>query len=430
MNRTKRIVIKIGFMLCFAFIVAPAKCQTYPGEPYSRGGYEEASPSDMSFYMEIRSEQDFYEPLGTYGRWVVVEPYGRCWFPERVDSDWRPYSEGYWVRTDAGWYWESEEPWAWATYHYGRWGWYSQYGWVWVPQTQWAPAWVSWRQGEGYLGWAPLPPSARFSISGFVEFREADIAPRAFVFVEERRFLEHLHPSTVIVNNTTIIQKTVYITNMQVVNNTVMNEGPRTAVIEQVSGQKVQAVQVRELRRKQESNVVNRQRNSSAGHEKKAQTPVPRDAQSRGVNALPVNQQHQSENTAVITNQPKGHSQDQNIQASQEQKRAATFTQQDTGQQAPKETKRETHSEQARPVIIPAQAKPETRKRPAMKGPIEQRVEKHVQKQEKRVNEQEKKAQPSEQGRTEKQVTSDQGAQDTGKNDHGKKGRNKKGEEQ
>jgi hypothetical protein len=33
-------------------------------------------------------------------------------------------------------------------------------GWVWVPGTRWAPAWVSWRSGDGYYGWAPLPPDA------------------------------------------------------------------------------------------------------------------------------------------------------------------------------------------------------------------------------------------------------------------------------
>jgi hypothetical protein len=31
-------------------------------------------------------------------------------------------------------------------------------GWGWVPGTMWGPAWVSWRSGGGYAGWAPLPP--------------------------------------------------------------------------------------------------------------------------------------------------------------------------------------------------------------------------------------------------------------------------------
>jgi hypothetical protein len=48
------------------------------------------------------------------------------------------------------------------------------------------------------------------------------------------------------VNNTTIINKTVNITNVKVVNNTVINEGPRTQEIEQVSGRKLRPVPARE----------------------------------------------------------------------------------------------------------------------------------------------------------------------------------------
>jgi hypothetical protein len=103
-----------------------------------------------------------------------------------------------------------------------------------------------------------------------VELNVALIAPQAFVFVEPRRFLQPVSPTTVVVNNnTTIINKTVNITNIKIVNNTVINEGPRTQVIEQASGQKLQAVPVRELRRKQEAAVVARQRTSSPGREKK-----------------------------------------------------------------------------------------------------------------------------------------------------------------
>jgi hypothetical protein len=31
-------------------------------------------------------------------------------------------------------------------------------GWVWVPGREWGPAWVDWRRGTRYFGWAPLPP--------------------------------------------------------------------------------------------------------------------------------------------------------------------------------------------------------------------------------------------------------------------------------
>src|SRR6266446_2941146 len=113
-------------------------------------------PSDLAEVppaVEIRAEADFYEPLNPYGRWEVIEPYGRCWIPARVEAAWRPYCNGHWERTEAGWYWASDEPWAWATYHYGRWDLHPRFGWYWVPQIQWAPAWVSWHRGGGNVGW-------------------------------------------------------------------------------------------------------------------------------------------------------------------------------------------------------------------------------------------------------------------------------------
>ena len=246
MNKSKRLADKLAILLSSALLAHTTHGQL---------SVNVALPA-----VEIHAESDFYEPLTPYGRWEVVGVYGRCWIPSRVEAEWRPYCNGAWQRTDAGWYWVSDEPWAWATYHYGRWDLSPQYGWYWVPQTQWAPAWVSWHNGGGYVGWAPLNPAARIGGGGFVEVSVGRIAPRAFVFVEERRFLEPVRPTTVVVNNTTIINKTVNITNIKVVNNTVINEGPLTTVIERASGQKVQAVPVHELRGHQEAAVVASQR--------------------------------------------------------------------------------------------------------------------------------------------------------------------------
>ncbi len=70
------------------------------------------------------------------------------------------------VYTDDGWTWVADpsEPWGWATYHYGRWTNLDGIGWVWVPGYTWAPAWVSWRYGGGYCGWAPLPPETTIGV--------------------------------------------------------------------------------------------------------------------------------------------------------------------------------------------------------------------------------------------------------------------------
>jgi hypothetical protein len=204
----------------------------------------------------IRVESDFEAPLRQYGRWERVGSFGRCWIPGRVDTEWRPYCIGHWQRTEAGWCWASDEPWGWATYHYGRWGWSGDVGWFWVPQTQWAPAWVSWHRGGGYVGWAPLQPDARGRSDGSVQINVSAIPSRAFVVVEERRFLQPVRPSTVVVNSTTVINKFVNITNIRVVNKTVINEGPRPELIERASEQKVQIVPVHEFRRKQEAGVT------------------------------------------------------------------------------------------------------------------------------------------------------------------------------
>jgi hypothetical protein len=113
------------------------------------------APDDSS-----ASFQTFYDSLGSQGTWIQSSDYGYVWQPQVNDPDWAPYTDGHWVYTDDGWTWVSDEAWGWATYHYGRWVNIDGTGWVWVPGYTWAPAWVSWRYGDGYCGWAPLPPDS------------------------------------------------------------------------------------------------------------------------------------------------------------------------------------------------------------------------------------------------------------------------------
>jgi len=264
-NRAGRFASKLGIMLC----------STLMG--YAAHGQPAVAIAVSAPLVEIRAESDFYEPLAPEGEWVVVGSYGRCWRPSHVESDWRPYCNGSWERTDAGWYWVSDEPWAWATYHYGRWDYADQYGWYWVPQIQWAPAWVSWHQGGGYVGWAPLQPSVRISANGYVGFNESRIPRRAFVFVKQGQFLDPIRPSVVVVNNTTIIKKTKTITNTKIVNKVVINEGPATSVIAKASGRPVRTVALQDLRHKEEAPVVTRQRTAKGTAEIKKETPVRRE---------------------------------------------------------------------------------------------------------------------------------------------------------
>jgi hypothetical protein len=127
----------------------------------------------------------FYDSLAPYGEWLYVGQYGRVWRPRAslVGIGFRPYATGgHWVYTDYGWSFESDYEWGWAPFHYGRWLLDPAVGWVWVPDTVWAPAWVDWRYGDGYIGWAPLAPiGARVVIDSY--------SP-AWCFVSSRHFLE------------------------------------------------------------------------------------------------------------------------------------------------------------------------------------------------------------------------------------------------
>ena len=190
-----------------------------------------ATPPPILALDEI-SVDFFYDHLEPYGYWREVGDYGYCWQPADVDEDWRPYSDGAWVYTDAGWTWESGEPYGWAVYHYGRWANVAEIGWVWIPGTEWGPGWVSWRHSPQYVGWAPRPPEATFSISiGFRSWVDDyyDIGPSSYCFVENRHFGSRRLRDVFVDRrqNLTIINQTTNITNISYVNNVVYNGGPR-----------------------------------------------------------------------------------------------------------------------------------------------------------------------------------------------------------
>ena len=174
----------------------------------------------------------FYDNLEPYGSWREIGDLGYCWQPGDVQDDWRPYSDGRWVYTDAGWTWDSEEPYGWAVYHYGRWANVENVGWVWVPGTEWGPGWVSWRHSPRYVGWAPLPPEAVFRVDiGLNAWVDDyyDIGPSSYRFVEGHNFGAR-RLNTVFIDqreNISIIHQTTNITNITYVNNIVHNGGLR-----------------------------------------------------------------------------------------------------------------------------------------------------------------------------------------------------------
>ena len=161
----------------------------------------------------------FYDNLSPYGEWIDVGDYGMCWRPTNVDPDWSPYSDGYWAYTDAGWTWVSYEDFGAIVYHYGRWVRLEDSTWCWVPDSEWAPAWVSWRTSDDYVGWAPLPPEVRcrhgVGIGIWVD-SVYDIGPGYYSFCRVRDFgAPVLRP--VILNreeNVLIVRNTVNVTNI------------------------------------------------------------------------------------------------------------------------------------------------------------------------------------------------------------------------
>ncbi len=204
----------------------------------------------VSAALAVRADVGFfYDDLAPYGSWVTVAAYGDVWVP-RVPRWWRPYSEGHWVFTDDGWCWVDDEPWGWAAFHYGRWYLDPVYGWVWIPGTVWAPAWVAWRWGDGFVGWAPLPPEAGWSVGFGLSFTDFDldrrVGPSYWCFVDQRHFTDprvysYLAPTT---NNITYVRMTRNITNYTVVNNRVFNRGVDVRQVEGFTGRPVPRLRI------------------------------------------------------------------------------------------------------------------------------------------------------------------------------------------
>jgi hypothetical protein len=181
--------------------------------------------------------QVFYDDLSPYGTWVDNPEYGYVWFPN-VDAGFTPYgTNGYWILTDYGWTWVSNYSWGWAPFHYGRWYYDPMYGPMWVPGNEWGPGWVTWRQSEGYYGWAPIGPGISIELaysSGY------DVPYDHWRFVRNSDF-----GSTNIANyyvdnstNVTIIQNSTVINNTYVddKHKTKYNSGPQRNDVEKHAG--------------------------------------------------------------------------------------------------------------------------------------------------------------------------------------------------
>lgn len=232
MTRVRAAVCGLGLL------VLTAGCATLGGSEYASAPYPN--------YVD---ESIFYAQLDPYGSWIEVQPYGLCWVPDDVAWGWRPYSYGSWAYTDYGWTWISDEPWGWATYHYGRWVDDPAYGWTWVPGNEWAPAWVAWRSGDDWIGWAALPPDAGWNPDGLSGYEDNSIPAEQWCFVRGRKLLNvdlrtSLAPS---VRNETLLQRTRDVTRFGDLEGKPVNHGVALVTVERLAGRRPPELKIEDV---------------------------------------------------------------------------------------------------------------------------------------------------------------------------------------
>lgn len=179
----------------------------------------------------------FHNSLTPYGNWVNIGNYGPCWRPANRYINWQPYfHNGYWAYTQYGWTWISHEPWGAIAFHYGTWFNDPFYGWVWVPGYVWGPAWVTWMYTDYYIGWAPLPPTFRFTgRHGYV--RQPVVVNHNYYIFVSNDHIDTTNLNTVRVpveRHVEIIRNARPVTTISVVNHHVINHGPEVPAMERV----------------------------------------------------------------------------------------------------------------------------------------------------------------------------------------------------
>jgi hypothetical protein len=166
------------------------------------------------------------------------------WRPAAAVNDvsWMPFSRGEWLYTsENGWYFHDPavEP-VNLTYHYGRWWNSPSMGWVWMPGKAWSPAWVTWRESDVALAWAPVPPTV-YVVNNVVEVNDDVLDDDVYVVVDKRDFVrpqiyKYMYKEN---KNKIMIKEMRKLNGPMVVNHTIINKGPEVSVIESAAGQKV-----------------------------------------------------------------------------------------------------------------------------------------------------------------------------------------------
>jgi hypothetical protein len=210
-----------------------------PANMLAQGDYQDS---------QYISDQEFYDELSPYGTWVDDAKYGTVWVPD-VDGDFRPYAtNGHWVLTDYGNTWVSDYDWGWAAFHYGRWAFDDYYGWEWIPGNEWSPAWVTWRSGGGYYGWAPLGPDVTYETAYSDNYYVPDnywvFASQAYINSPD--VYNYYLPYSGVPN---ILRRTTYIRNRNTFNNRSYYTGPRRDEIQRFTNRPVTVYNIRNVNR-------------------------------------------------------------------------------------------------------------------------------------------------------------------------------------
>jgi hypothetical protein len=251
----------LAVLLGFLFLSSCIIYVPYEGEegtPPPRSPREErTSDEEYQGYPTEMDYNDFFEYLSPHGVWVRYTPYGYVWIPRRVGHSWRPYTYGRWVWTNYGWTWVSYHEWGWVPFHYGRWGWDARLGWFWVPGNVWAPAWVSWRWGNVYIGWCPLPPDIEFVPGVGIGSLPYDFPDYYWNFCEGRYFQYDYLDRYVLPfeRNRTVFRLTVHKANLSVRNRQLINDGVDVDQVSRLTRSQVSRYDVEEGERPGQSRI-------------------------------------------------------------------------------------------------------------------------------------------------------------------------------
>ncbi len=156
-----------------AVALAAGACTVTEAPPVAR-----YAPPGVHVQPEVAQGFAAYETvLAAWGFWSADRRYGVHWCPRHSqtggpDAPFQPYLDrGHWDVSDAPigrapagspvWTSEDSDTWGEITTHRGWWVQAPQPGgsrWCWVPGLEETPARVAWREGDGFVGWAPELP--------------------------------------------------------------------------------------------------------------------------------------------------------------------------------------------------------------------------------------------------------------------------------